>query len=73
MWRWYDNILIAWWSLYGWGEPCDAQIFHCALQDLKRVKLLIYVTNVDAEAGSHVLIQGTHDLAQLPGRKFNLE
>lgn len=59
--------------MHGWGAPRDAQIFHCDFHDFKWVKLLIYLTNVDAEAGSHVLIKGTHALTQLPRRMFKLE
>jgi hypothetical protein len=55
------------------GEAPRRTDFTYDFHDFKWVKLLIYLTNVGAEVGSHVLIKRTHDLAQLPGRKFNFK
>jgi len=53
-----------WWS---YPEPADAdardfaaQMFHYDLDDFKFIKFFFYLTDVDATAGPHVVVRGTH-------------
>ena len=53
--------LVSWWSLHGRSEPRDAQLFHVDAHDFKWVKLFVYLTDVDASTGPHVIVRGSHD------------
>ncbi len=51
----------------GYPEPADAvarnraaQMFHYDLDDFKFIKFFFYLTDVDAGAGPHVIVRGTH-------------
>jgi hypothetical protein len=53
-----------WWS---YPEAADAsarnlaaQMFHFDLDDFKFIKFFFYLTDVDASAGPHVIVRGTH-------------
>jgi hypothetical protein len=50
----------AWWSFAGRSEAREAQIFHFDLDDYRICKLFIYLTDVDAESGPHIYVEGTH-------------
>lgn len=67
------QTLIAWWSPHGREQARDAQLFHYDFHDFKWLKLFVYLTDVDAEAGPHVMMKGTHDPALLPRRMSELE
>lgn len=53
--------LLSWWSFHGRPEARDAQLFHVDAHDFKWVKLFVYLTDVDANAGPHVVARGSHD------------
>ena len=50
----------AWWSFAGRSEPRDAQFFHFDLDDYRFCKLFLYLTDVDADSGPHLYVEGTH-------------
>ena len=50
----------AWWSFAGRPEPRDAQFFHFDLDDYRFCKLFLYLTDVDADSGPHIYVEGTH-------------
>ena len=50
----------AWWSFAGREEPREAQFFHFDLDDYRICKLFLYLTDVDADSGPHVYMEGTH-------------
>ena len=56
--------LASWWSLRERGQPRDAQLFHIDFHDFKWVKLFVYLTDVDANAGPHVMVRGSHNRAE---------
>ena len=53
--------LASWWSLRERGKARDAQLFHIDFHDFKWVKLFVYLTDVDASAGPHVMVRGSHN------------
>jgi hypothetical protein len=56
------DIIALWWSA-PYGSKADsesAQMFHFDLDRLKFLKFFIYLTDVSAENGPHVLLRGTH-------------
>jgi hypothetical protein len=55
--------LLSWWSLHDRDQARDAQFFHVDAHDFKWVKLFVYLTDVDANAGPHVMVRGSHDRA----------
>jgi len=55
--------LLSWWSLHNRDQARDAQLFHVDSHDFKWVKLFVYLTDVDADAGPHVMVRGSHDRA----------
>ncbi len=50
----------AWWSFAGRNEPKEAQFFHFDLDDYRICKLFLYLTDVDADSGPHIYVEGTH-------------
>lgn len=53
--------LMSWWSLHGRPEARDAQLFHVDFHDFKWLKLFVYLTDVDATTGPHIVVRGSHD------------
>jgi hypothetical protein len=53
--------LSSWWSLHGRSQARDAQLFHVDSHDFKWLKLFVYLTDVDATSGPHILVRGSHD------------
>ena len=53
--------LMSWWSLHGRPEARDAQLFHVDFHDFKWLTLFVYLTDVDATKGPHVMVRGSHD------------
>lgn len=53
-----------WWSYPVRGSAIDhshaAQMFHYDLDDFKFIKFFFYLTDVDADAGPHVIVRGSH-------------
>lgn len=54
-----------WWSLPGHAKPELAEYFHRDVDDWLFVKLFIYITDVDENAGPHVFVRGTHRSSKL--------
>ncbi len=60
--------LSSWWSLHGRSEARDAQLFHIDSHDFKWLKLFVYLTDVDATTGPHVVVRGSHNHEQRSAR-----
>jgi hypothetical protein len=55
------GTLRAWWSTpSASGEPEHAELFHRDVDDLRFLKLFVYLTDVDDESGPHVYAKGSH-------------
>lgn len=53
--------LRLWWSTpSGDGTPENAELFHRDVDDLRFVKLFIYLTDVTDDTGPHVFVDGSH-------------
>jgi hypothetical protein len=55
------------WSFPLPGESSALQVFHRDSEDWRYLKVLVYLTDVDEEAGPHVYLNGSH-LTQAPMR-----
>lgn len=55
------------WSFPVPGNDSDLQAFHRDSEDWRYLKVLVYLTDVDREAGPHVYLRGSH-LTQAPVR-----
>ena len=53
--------LDSWWSFADCQAPREAQNFHIDVDDYRFVKIFIYLTDVDKDAGPHTYIPGTQD------------
>lgn len=55
------GALRLWWSTpTPSGEPEHAELFHRDIDDLRFVKLFVYLTDVDDESGPHIYASGSH-------------
>lgn len=54
-----SNISV-WWSLPGHDTPQAAESFHRDVDDLRFIKLFIYLTDVDGESGPHAFVPKSH-------------
>jgi hypothetical protein len=55
------GYMTAWWSIpTADGIPRHAENFHRDVDDLKFIKLFVYLTNVGTENGPHEYIRGSH-------------
>ena len=50
----------AYWSFPGPDAPFQEQFFHRDLDDIKFVKLFVYLTDISAEDGPHVFVARSH-------------
>jgi Phytanoyl-CoA dioxygenase (PhyH) len=51
----------VWWSTPTQdGEPEHAELFHRDVDDLRFVKLFVYLTDVDVNTGPHIFVSGSH-------------
>ena len=58
--------LRTWWTLPTPGAaPQATELFHRDVDDFRFLKLFLYLTDVDEEAGPHVFARGTHKLPEL--------
>lgn len=55
----------CWWSFARREKPKEAQFFHRDVDDFKFLKLFVYLTDVAADSGPHVYIEGSHKRNQL--------
>jgi len=49
-----------WWSFAGHAQPQQAEFFHRDVDDLRFVKLFVYLTDVDDLSGPHIFMRGSH-------------
>ena len=51
-----------WWSTAYNDNPDggQAQLFHCDMNQVKFLKMFIYLTDVDEDTGAHVFVRGSH-------------
>lgn len=54
-----------WWSLPGHANAEHAEFFHRDVDDWLFIKLFIYITDVDEDAGPHVFVRGSHRINKL--------
>lgn len=55
------GALRLWWSTpTASGEPEHAENFHRDIDDLRFIKLFVYLTDVDDESGPHIYARGSH-------------
>lgn len=58
--------LRVWWSTpAGDGTPEHAELFHRDADDLRFIKLFVYLTDVDEATGPHVFVEGSHRIDRL--------
>ncbi|MGB9088607.1 MAG: phytanoyl-CoA dioxygenase family protein [Pseudomonas farsensis] len=50
-----------WWSYPGHDTPEQAQFFHRDVDDLRFIKLFVYLTDVDESAGPHAFVPGSQN------------
>lgn len=53
-----------WWSLVADGRPQEAENFHRDVDDWRFVKFFLYLSDVDADAGPHYFVRGSHRRAR---------
>ena len=64
----------AWWSIYGHDQPQEAENFHRDNDGIKFLKLFLYLTDVDDDAGPHLFVKGSHNSTKgLERRRFKDE
>ena len=59
------GYMTAWWSLPHRGEAEHAELYHRDYDDLRFIKLFVYLTDVDAESGPHAFVRGSHRSDQM--------
>lgn len=64
----------AWWSLPHGEAPARTELFHRDVDDLRFVKLFVYLTDVDEGSGPHIFVKGSHTVDRLTElRRFSDE
>ena len=64
--------MTAWWSFAGHDKGEHAELFHRDVDDWRFIKLFLYVTDVDEDAGPHAYVPGSHSVGKLLRiRRFN--
>ena len=63
------SYMTAWWSLPSHGEAEHAELYHRDYDDLRFLKLFLYLTDVDVESGPHAFVRGSHRVQCLSGRR----
>jgi len=59
------SYMTAWWSIAHGEAARHAELFHRDVDDLRFIKLFIYLTDVDDGSGPHVFVKGTHKVNKL--------
>ncbi|RYY22813.1 MAG: hypothetical protein EOP62_22200 [Sphingomonadales bacterium] len=62
------SYMAAWWSIPGRGKPEHAEMFHRDVDDLRFVKLFVYLTDVTDKSGPHMFVRGSHKSEELSER-----
>lgn len=62
------SYMAAWWSMPGRGKAEHAEMFHRDVDDLRFVKLFVYLTDVTAKSGPHMFVRGSHQSEELSER-----
>lgn len=62
------SYMTAWWSLPGRGDAEHAELFHRDYDDLRFIKLFLYLTDVDENSGPHIFVRGSHRQERLLAR-----
>lgn len=66
------SYMAAWWSIAGDGQAQHAELFHRDYDDWRFIKLFVYLTDVDAGAGPHIYVRGSHREDRLmPIRRYS--
>ena len=63
------SYLAAWWSVPASGEAEHAELYHRDFDDLRFIKLFLYLTDVDAESGPHIFVRASHKKNRLFRRR----
>lgn len=68
-------VMSAWWSLPHGDAPGEqAQLWHRDVDDWRFLKLFLYLTDVDEDAGPHVFVPGSHARqVMMPIRRYSDE
>jgi hypothetical protein len=59
------GYLAAWWSLPGHPHGEQAELFHRDVDDWRFLKMFVYLTDVDNDAGPHAFVPGSQAIARL--------
>jgi len=59
------SYIAAWWSLPGHAHGEQAELFHRDVDDWRFLKLFVYLTDVDDDAGPHAFVPGSQASVQL--------
>lgn len=62
------SYMAAWWSLPNRGEAEHAELFHRDVDDLRFVKLFVYLTDVSERSGPHMFVRKSHKSEELSER-----
>lgn len=62
------SYMAAWWSMPGRGKAEHAEMFHRDVDDLRFVKLFVYLTDVTTKSGPHMFVRGSHKSEELSER-----
>lgn len=66
------HYFALWWSLAGREKAEDAELFHIDRHCYRFVKLFIYLTDVDMDAGPHCYVRGSNDINAIHARLKNI-
>lgn len=59
------SYMTAWWSIAHGEAAKEAELYHRDVDDLRFIKLFIYLTDVDEGSGPHAFVKGTHKVDKL--------
>lgn len=59
------SYMASWWSIAHGEGAKEAELFHRDVDDLRFVKLFVYLTDVDEKSGPHVFVKGSHKVNKL--------
>ncbi|MEY9255551.1 hypothetical protein ABH989_002967 [Bradyrhizobium ottawaense] len=59
------SYMTAWWSIAHGEAAKEAELYHRDVDDLRFIKLFVYLTDVDEGSGPHAFVRGTHKVDKL--------